>query len=125
MRVATRTDSAVSMNATGNGSAFKIDHMDGFAVSVQATASSGTLGGTFKLQGTATDPFTNNVNNTANPDAVWDDIPGSVTTVSTTSTATYSYNCTNAYYRGVRLVWTRTGGLGSYTAYWSAKGPQS
>lgn len=125
MRTVDRQDDAISMNASANGAALKLDHMTGFAVSVLITRSSGTLAGTLKLQATASNPFTDNVTNTANPDAIWDDIAGSSVAVSTTSTATYSYNFDGSHFRGVRLVWTRSGGEGSYTADWFASGPQS
>ena len=125
MRIVAREDNDISLAASGYGAALKLDHMDGFAVSVRMTVSAGTLAGTLSLQGTASDPFTNNVNNTANPNAVWDDIPGTAVAVSTTTTATYSYNAESIYFRGVRLKWVYTSGTATYDASWSAKGSQS
>ena len=124
MRTVVRQDTGVSMNASNDGTALKLDHLDGFAVSVAITRSSGTLAGTLKLQGTASNPYTDNVTNTANSSAIWDDIPGSSVSVSTATTATYSFNASGIYYRGVRLVWTASSGQGSYDADWHGKGPQ-
>ena len=125
MRTVARHDTAISMDSTNNGTALCIDSMDGFSISLTVTRATGTLAGTLKLQGTASNPWTDNVNNTANSAAIWDDIAGSSMAVSTGSTATYSYNSSTAYYRGVRIVWTSSSGTGAYTGDWFAKGPSS
>lgn len=125
MRTVARHDTDIALIASTNGTALCIDSMDGFSLSVTLTRAAGTLAGTLKLQGTASNPWTDNVGNYANAAAIWDDIPASSLAVSTGSTATYSYNSSSSYYRGVRLVWTHSTGSGTYVADWFAKGPSS
>lgn len=121
MKVAERHDEILDLSANHVGAAFGIDHLDGYSITILFIAD-GSLDGSVKLQGTASNPFTDNVNMTPNPDAIWDDIADSEATVSTSSSSVVMYNAKTAYYRGVRLVFTNTSGDGVYVADWSAKG---
>jgi len=121
MKIATRTDSAVSMDASGNGAAMRITYIDGYSVVVAITRATGTLAGDFTLQ-LSNDAFLDNVNNNANSAATWVTVSSSSQAVSTTTTASIYWNIPDANYDAYRIVWTRTSGTGSYTAYHLAKG---
>lgn len=127
MRVVSRRNtgdntSPISMNATFNGAAFGLDHMTGYSVIARALETSATLGGTLKLQ-CSNNAFTNNVNNTEASDAIWVDISGSTQNVS--GTGNFAWNVDAAFYKAMRVVWTRTSGEGTADIHIHAKGPQS
>lgn len=122
MKIMTRVDTAVSMNATNNGAPIHMEHVEGASIIVAVTATSGTLAGDLKLQA-SNNAFTDNVNNNVNSSATWVDIPSATAAISTTTTATARLVVTGVYDQAIRLVWTRSGGEGSYTALISAKGP--
>ncbi len=131
MRVVSRTDNSVTtLDADIVGFPLKMDHMTGVAVSVNLT-SAGQTTGTFTLEATASDPFTNNVINALNPDAAWTTIDGSSVDIDVTDdTEVIIWNVEGAYYRGIRLMWeadNAASGAAStfFVADWSAKGPQS
>lgn len=119
MKIATRSDS-VSMNATFNGDAMGIQFVNGF--SICASWSGTDLDGTIKLQA-SNNPFTDNVNMTINPSAVWVDITGSSVVVSA-DTGSQFYNVADANYWAYRIVWTRTDGTGTLVAHHLIKGIQ-
>lgn len=122
MRILDRKDTAVSMNASFNGAAVHLEHMEGYSVVASWTETSATLAGTLKLQA-SNNAFADNVNNDEDPAAVWADIPGSPVSVS--GSGSFAWNVAAAYYKAFRYVWTRTSGQGTITAYITAKGPQS
>ena len=119
MKTAVRIDTAIDMSADYAGPAMGMDNMDGY--SVCAVWSGASPAGTFKLQA-CNNPFTNNVNQTPDPAAVWVDIPGSDFTV--TGDGDYFWNVSDVYYRAYRLVYTRVSGSATATAYLFAKGIQ-
>lgn len=121
MRILERDDS-VSMNATFNGDAVHLEHMEGYSVVASWTETAATLAGTLKLQA-SNNAFADNVNNNENASASWADIAGSSVAVS--GAGSFAWNVSAAYYKSFRVVWTRTSGQGVYTAYVAAKGPQS
>ncbi len=126
MKVAGRNDTA-SLGASFNGAAFGLDHLVGYAVcGVYTTANAE---GTIKLQA-SNNPFTvgdpTNFNPTGpnygeNPDATWDDISGATEVVASTS-GTFFFNVSDVYYRGFRVVWTRSSGTGTLTTFIWGKG---
>ena len=79
------------------------------------------LAGTFKLQA-CNNPFTNNVNMTADPLATWVDVTGS--SIAVTAAGSQFWNVSDAYYSAFRLVWTSTTGIGTVTSHILAKGDQ-
>lgn len=122
MRVTTRTDS-VSMNATFNGAALGVDHLEGFSVCISAAETSASLVGTLKLQASNNAFDETRSDGTVASGAVWVDITGATENVS--GTGTFMFNVSEVYYRAVRVVWTRTSGEGTMTARWFGKGVQS
>jgi hypothetical protein len=131
LRIVSRQDtSQVDLDNDITGAALKLDHMTGVAVSVKLV-SGGQTTGTFTLEATASDPFTNNVYNVANPEAAWTPIDGSAANVDVTNdTEVIVWNVEGTYYRGIRLMWeagaAASGPAATYfTVDWSAKGPQS
>lgn len=110
-----------SLAATFNGNAISIDFLDGYSVVVAIV---GTVAGTVKLQ-MSNNAFLDNVGDLtaaqiANPDAVWEDLPGSEYAVA--NTANFAWNIADPYYEAFRYVWTRTSGTGTLKAYIMAKG---
>lgn len=107
----------LSMNVSTNGTAFRLDHMDGFSLQASWTESVAALAGTLDLQ------VSNNAydsNNEVNPSAQWDDFAGSAVAVS--GSGTFIWNVDPAMFKAVRIRWVRTSGQGSVvTNYW-AKG---
>lgn len=124
MRIAKRTDSAVSMSTSGTGAAMGCEHLIGYSITIAVTATSGTLAGDFTLEG-SNDAFTDNVNNNANSSATWVGLNNTTASISTTTTTSVLYNISDVQYGAYRIKWTRSSGLGSYTAYHLAKGNQS
>lgn len=122
MRTADRIESSLSLNATFNGAAFGLDHLEGYSITARAIETSASLVGTLKLQA-SNNAFEDNVNLTEDANAVWVDIPGSTQNVS--GTGNFLWNTSEAYYRAVRVVWTRTSGQGTANVWIHAKGPQS
>ena len=122
MRVADRVETGVSMNASFNGAAFGMDHLEGYSVTIKATESSATLAGTLKLQA-SNNALADNVNNDADANAIWVDITNSSQAVS--GTGSFAWNVADVYYRAFRVVWTRTSGQGTADIYIHAKGAQS
>ncbi len=119
MRIAERADTG-SVGATFSGTAWSVEHLEGYSISAALT---GDPSGTLKLQCCITNPFTDNVTQTANPDVVWVDVSSSSQSVS--ASGNFAWNVADVYYRGVRVVYTRVSGTGTYAlAYWG-KGTQS
>lgn len=123
MRVLTQTVDSTSMNASFNGDTMQIGHLEGYSLSLRAVETSATLAGTLKLQGSNNAIREDSPNNDADSNAVWVDITGSTQNVS--GTGNFLWNVSEAYYRFVRVVWTRTSGQGTATMYWAGKGAQS
>lgn len=120
MKIGKRADTALSMAATFNGAAMGIEFVNGYSVAASWT-DAGSLSGTLKIQA-SNNPFTDNVNLTANPSALWVDIPGSSVAIS--GAGSQFWNVSDANYSAYRLVWTRTAGDGALTAYHLIKGDQ-
>ena len=87
---------------------------------VHTVAVQDTIAGTIKLQ-ISNDGFDGNVNNNLNPNATWVDYTGSTQSVSGAGTA--AWNVSGVYFKHVRVVWTRTTGLGTVSNILHAKGP--
>jgi hypothetical protein len=119
MKIAKRSDS-ISLGASFNGDAMGIEFVNGYSICASWT-DTGSLGGSFKLQA-SNNPFTDNVNMTPNPLAVWVDITGS--SIAVTGAASQFWNVSDANYSAYRIVWTRTGGSGQLTAHHLTKGQQ-
>lgn len=119
MKIGKRSDS-VSMAASFNGAAMGIEFVDGYSICASWT-DAGSLAGSLKLQA-SNNPFTDNVNMTPASDAVWVDIPGS--TIAVSGVGSQFWNVADAKYSGYRIVWTRSGGSGTLSAYHLIKGPQ-
>jgi len=119
MKTAKRADS-ISLGASFIGDAMGIEYVNGYSICASWTEV-GTLDGTIKLQA-SNNPFTDNVNMTPDPNAVWVDISGSSIAVS--DAGSQFWNVSDANYSAYRLVWTRVSGSGTFTAYHLIKGPQ-
>lgn len=127
MKTAVRVDTQIDLGVTNSGAAFGTENIQGYSICVHWSGGNGdfpTLIGNWKVQA-CNNPFTNNVNLTPDPDAVWVDISGSEYTI-TTNTGDYFWNVSDCYYRAFRLVYTSLDGsnFGSATAYIFAKGIQ-
>lgn len=109
----------VSMNASFNGGAFLLERLSGFSIVAGVTESSASLAGTLKLQ-VSNNAFKDTTSNTERSDAVWIDLASSSFTL-TAGSANYVWNFSDANYEAVRIVWTRTSGQGSVSAYFIAK----
>lgn len=120
MKFASRHDT-VSLAATNNSAAFKLESMEGIAIDVTWT-DGGALDGEFTLEYTVNDPFTDNVYNIPNPNAVWQELPGSNKLVA--GSDSHGWNIEDIYFLGIRLVYTRTAGTGSAEVQYNAKGIQ-
>jgi len=120
MKFASREDS-VSLASTNTSAAFGLESMEGIAIGVSWT-DGGALDGEFTIEVTANDPFTDNVYLIANPDAIWVELTGSNKLVS--GSDTHLWNIEAAYYKGIRLVYTRTAGTGTAAVHYNAKGLQ-
>lgn len=123
MRVSGRNNLAVSMNASFNGAAFGLDHLEGFSVQLKWTNATGPITGTFKLQASNNAILDNPTASGENPAAIWEDIDGSSENVSGSGSA--FINVADCYYRSFRVVWTHSSGTGSVDIYIWAKGTQS
>jgi hypothetical protein len=99
-----------------------LGYINGYSIVVAVTASAGTLAGDLTLQ-LSNNAFLDNVNNNANTSATWITVTDSTKAISTTTTASTYWNIPDANYSAYRIVWTRSGGSGAYTAYHYAKGP--
>jgi len=119
MKVAKRTDTQ-SLAASANLAAVGIEFVAGYSVAASWT-DTGSLAGTLTLQA-CNNPFTDNVNMTPDPNALWVDITGSAIAVS--GVGTQFWNVDAANYSAYRVKWTRTTGTGTLTAYNLIKGPQ-
>jgi hypothetical protein len=119
MKIGRRSDS-LSLGATFNGAAMGIEFVNGYSICASWTDGGG-LAGTLKLQA-SNNPFTDNVNMTPAADAVWVDVTGSSIAVS--GAGSQFWNVADANYSAYRIVWTRTAGSGTLTAYHLIKGPQ-
>lgn len=113
-----RTAATTSLGASFNGSPYLLEHMNGFSIVVDVSGTS-TAAGTFKLQA-SNNAFTDNVNGDTNSSATWVDISGSGITIVSGDTQ-LMWHVTDAFYEAVRVVWTRSSGTGTYTAYFIAK----
>jgi hypothetical protein len=112
----------VSMNADfTQATPYLVERMFGYSILANVVATSGTLGGTLTLQASNC-AFLDNVNMNVNPNAVWVDIPNTSVTVSTPTNAQVMWNMADIHYESVRVVWTHTGGQGTFTPYFMAKG---
>jgi hypothetical protein len=109
------------MNASFNGAAYHMEHLDGYSICASWTETSATLAGTLKLQA-SNNAFTDNVNNNEDANSVWVDVTGSAVAVS--GSGSQFWNVSDVYYKAFRIVWTRASGQGSFTAYIHAKGVQ-
>lgn len=118
MNISNRNDSG-SLDATFNGAAYHMEHLEGFSICAVWLESSATLAGTLKLQA-SNNGFTDNVNNNENPNATWVDITGSSIAVS--GAGSQFWNVSDVFYKAFRIVWTRTSGQGTYQAFITAKG---
>lgn len=78
------------------------------------------LTGTLKLQASNDAFLQDGWNNEENTSATWIDITGSSVAVS--GTGSQIWNVSDVYYSAARVVWTRTVGIGTYTAHITAKG---
>lgn len=119
MKTCDRVD-VLSLAATGNGTAFGTDSMEGYSICA-SWAGGGSPVGVLKLQA-CNNPFTNNVNQTPDPAAVWVDITGSSYSVSADGNT--FWNVTDVYYRAFRIVYTKTSGTATGSVYIFAKGIQ-
>lgn len=119
MKTISSRQDTTSMNASFNGAALDVSHLEGFAIEAKWTESSATLAGTLKVQVSNT-AFLNNVYQQEDPNAVWSDIAGSSVAVS--GSGTQMWNVSSAYYKACRVVWTRTSGQGSIVVTYWAKG---
>ena len=112
-----KRNDTIDLAATANGAALHLTTMQGYSISAVWT-DAGSLGGSFKLQG-SNNAFTDNVNNNENSSATWVDVVGSSVAVSGASSQLW--NVSDVYYGAARVVWTRTGGSGTYTSVTIAK----
>ena len=119
MKIGKRSDS-LSMAASFNGAAMGVEFVNGYSICA-SWIDGGSLSGSLKLQA-SNNPFTDNVNMTPDPAAVWVDITGS--TIAVTGAGSQFYNVADANYAAYRIVWTRTAGTGTLTAHHLIKGPQ-
>lgn len=113
-----------SMNASFNGAvtdglAYLIERLSSFSIVASVTETSASLAGTLKLQ-ISNNAFKDATSNTERSDAVWVDLASSSFTL-TAGSDTYVWNFSYASYEAVRLVWTRTSGQGTVSAYFIAK----
>lgn len=113
--------SSQSMNASFDSNAFHLETLEGYSICAAWTETSATLAGTLKLQA-SNDAFTDNTNNQEKSGATWVDITGSSVAVS--GSGSQFWNVSDVYYKAFRIVWTRTSGQGTFTAYIHAKGSQ-
>ena len=118
MKISNRNDVA-SMNASFTSAAYHIEHLIGYSICGTWAQTAATLSGLIKLQA-SNNAFMDNVNNEENPDATWVDITGSSIAVS--GSGDQFWNVSDAYYKAFRIVWVRSGGQGTYTAFITAKG---
>ena len=119
MKIGKRSDS-ISLGASFNGDAMGIEFVNGYSICASWTEV-GSLDGTLKLQA-SNNPFTDNVNMTPNPSAVWVDVTGSSVAVS--AAGSQFYNVSDANYSAYRIVWTRVDGGGELTVHHLIKGDQ-
>lgn len=116
----TSTSGDTSASALYSGP-ISLRHLDGYAI--QLNIASGTPTGTFKLQGSCSNPrITGNTSYPNDASAmVWDDLSG---LTSVYAAAGHNlWNVTGAQYLWVRVVWTETpGSSGSVTGMFYGKG---
>ena len=110
---------AYSLNASSNPVTYLVERMAGYSILANIVESLATLTGTLKLQA-SNNAYLDNVNMNPNPAAVWVDIPNSTVTL-TGGNTTAMWNTTDVFYESVRVVWTHTGGQGTFTPYFMAK----
>lgn len=113
------TATSYSLNATSNPVMYMVERMVGYSILANIVETSATLAGTLKLQA-SNNAWLDNVNMDVNPNAVWVDIPSSSVTLTGGNTSAM-WNTTDVFYETVRVVWTRTGGQGTFTPYFMAK----
>ena len=122
MKTAKRKDGPTSLAASFNGAAFVTEQMLNYSVQAKWT-DGGALSGELKLQASNdafAPPAGNEMYQIENPAASWDDVSGSVVTV--TGSNVQMYNVTDVSYKAYRIVWTRTAGTGTMTVEHFAKG---
>lgn len=106
MRVLEKQENGLDMSADFTSESINIWHLIGYAVT--AKWSGGSPVGVLQLQATTDDPWLYNDPKIPNPDATWTDIPGGDYAVN--GDGKFTWNTDAAYYKGVRLVYTRTSG---------------
>lgn len=117
MKFVERTDSH-DMGASFTGAAIHLESLQGFSINAFWTGTG--LTGTLSLQGSNNAFLNSKTSNEEDPNAVWDELPGSAVVVDGNSS--FFWNEGDAYFKAARLVWTRTAGTGSLSAYIYAKG---
>ncbi len=121
MRIIKEVLTAPAQATSLNFQPYNTDYLQGYSMIV-SIANQSSLNGTLKIQ-VSNNAFLDNVNNNLDPNAVWDDLPGSTNTITTNGTV--SYNVSDVQYGAFRLVYTRTAGTADFTVYVRAKGISS
>lgn len=113
-----------SMNASFDGAAadglaYNIERLSTFSIVARVTETSASLAGTLKLQ-VSNNAFKDATSLTERSDAIWVDLASSDFTL-TAGSDDYVWNFCDAGYESVRIVWARTSGQGTVSAYFIAK----
>lgn len=103
---------AVSLGASVNSSAYRIENFTHVALQAVITGAS-SLNGAFKLQGSCDNPDASAPTN-------WSDITSSSATV--TADGDVLWNIVDPSYNWIRVVYTRTGGSATVSVRVNAKG---
>jgi hypothetical protein len=120
MKFANRIDSDKSFAASFNGDPMKLESIEGYSICASWSGGVGVL----KLQASNNAQIDNvgdlTVAQMADPNAVWVDITGS--SVAVNGAGDQFWNVADVYYKWFRVVYTRTSGTGTFTAYLNVKG---
>jgi len=120
MKIGKRTDT-LSLVSDINSAAMGVEFVNGFSVAASWDDPGSDISGVLTLQA-SNNAFTDNVNMTPDPNALWIDITGSAVAVS--DVGTQFWNVADANYSAYRIKWVGTSGSSTLTAYHLIKGPQ-
>ena len=114
------TGASMTGTVTVNSNPINLDQIYGYAVQV---VWSGNPTGSFKLQASCDAPTSTNQTANGGPDGIvnWSDITGTAQAVAG-SAGNFMWNQNGAFYRYVRLVYTNSAGVGSFSANVVIKG---
>lgn len=108
-----------SMDASFDGAAYLLERLSGFSICAEVTDDAADLIGTLSLEA-SNNAFADTTSNSERADAVWVPVASSDIALDGGNDSVM-WNVSYANYEAVRIVWTRTSGTGSISAYFLAK----